>query len=154
MAASRFVRSVWTSFIEAGGLEGKLLQNLQITSVEPGRVRFKLDIEKHHTNRLGMLHGGTIATLVDLGGSLAIASRGFHATGVSTDLSVTYINSGGTVGQTVRAETICEKYGKSMAFTSITFHNEADELVARGSHTKYIRGAWNDPRNIVEEVSK
>jgi hypothetical protein len=38
-------------------------------------------------NRLNILHGGTIASMVDLGGSLAVASRGLFATGVSTDLN-------------------------------------------------------------------
>ena len=38
-------------------------------------------------NRLSIIHGGTIASMVDLGGSLAVASRGLYATGVSTDLN-------------------------------------------------------------------
>lgn len=54
-------------------------------------------------NRLNIIHGGTIASMgirhsshiiaitnryqVDLGGSLAVASRGLYATGVSTDLN-------------------------------------------------------------------
>lgn len=38
-------------------------------------------------NRLQIIHGGTIASMVDLGGSLAVASRGLFATGVSTDLN-------------------------------------------------------------------
>lgn len=41
-------------------------------------------------NRLNILHGGTIASMVDLGGSLAVASRGLFATGVSTDLNGTH----------------------------------------------------------------
>jgi acyl-coenzyme A thioesterase PaaI-like protein len=41
----------------------------------------------HTQNRLKILHGGTIASLVDLGGSLAVASKGHYATGVSTDLT-------------------------------------------------------------------
>jgi len=40
-------------------------------------------------NRLQILHGGTLACMTDLGGSLAVASRGLFATGVSTDLSGT-----------------------------------------------------------------
>lgn len=56
-----------------------------------------------------ILHGGTIASMVDLGGSLAVASRGLFATGVSTDLNVTYLNSGGKVGDTIRAEVVCDK---------------------------------------------
>jgi acyl-coenzyme A thioesterase 13 len=47
--------------------------------------------------------------LVDLGGSLAVASRGLFATGVSTDLSVTYLNSGGQVGDTIKAVVTCDK---------------------------------------------
>lgn len=38
-------------------------------------------------NRLNILHGGTIASMVDLGGSLAVASTGLYSTGVSTDLN-------------------------------------------------------------------
>lgn len=38
-------------------------------------------------NRLKILHGGTLACMVDLGGSLAVASKGLFQTGVSTDLS-------------------------------------------------------------------
>jgi acyl-coenzyme A thioesterase 13 len=38
-------------------------------------------------NRLQTIHGGTLASLVDLGGSLAVASTGRFATGVSTDLN-------------------------------------------------------------------
>jgi acyl-coenzyme A thioesterase PaaI-like protein len=34
-----------------------------------------------------ILHGGTLASMVDIGGSLAVASMGLHATGVSTDLN-------------------------------------------------------------------
>lgn len=60
---------------------------LRVTAARPGVVNFELDIEKHHTNRLNILHGGTIASMVDLGGSLAVASRGLFATGVSTDLN-------------------------------------------------------------------
>lgn len=38
-------------------------------------------------NRLKILHGGTIASMVDLGGSLAVASMGLYATGVTTDMN-------------------------------------------------------------------
>jgi acyl-coenzyme A thioesterase 13 len=47
--------------------------------------------------------------MVDLGGSLALASRGLFSTGVSTDLNVTYLNSGGKVGDAIRGEVVCDK---------------------------------------------
>lgn len=55
-----------------------------------------------------------------------------------------------------------------MAYTSIRFTNTSDELVARGSHTKYVlmcksrtvaksyvryvAMAWKDPQNITDEL--
>ena len=82
---------------------------MRITAATPGKVNFELPIEKHHTNRLEILHGGTIASMVDAGGSLALASRGLFSTGVSTDLSVTYLGSGGKVGDVIRGEVVCDK---------------------------------------------
>ncbi|KAA6412777.1 MAG: _thioesterase family [Lasallia pustulata] len=153
MSALKFVKSVWESFRANSGLEPRLLGGLRVTAAKPGTVNFELDVRKEHTNRLGILHGGTIASMVDLGGSLAVASRGLFATGVSTDLSVTYLNAGGKIGDTLRAEVTCDKFGKTLAYTSIKFMNTKDQLVARGSHTKYVALAWKDPNNIVEELS-
>ncbi|KAF7893172.1 uncharacterized protein EAF02_000710 [Botrytis sinoallii] len=154
MAALRFVRSVLKSFQESSGLEPRLFgENLRVTGAEPGRVNFELDIKKEHTNRLNIIHGGTIASMVDLGGSLAVASRGLYATGVSTDLNVTYLNSGGKVGDVLKAVVICDKFGKTLAYTSIQFTNSKGEVAARGSHTKYVALAWKEPKNIVEELS-
>ncbi|KAJ5734267.1 esterase [Penicillium herquei] len=154
MTTLRFVRSVWESFRASSGLEPRLLDSLRVTAARPGTVNFELDILKQHTNRLNILHGGTIASMVDLGGSLAVASRGLFATGVSTDLNVTYLNSGGKVGDKIMAEVTCDKFGKTLAFTNIKFTNAQGEVVARGSHTKYVTLAWRDPQNIVEEINK
>ncbi|PQE11683.1 putative _thioesterase family protein [Rutstroemia sp. NJR-2017a WRK4] len=91
--------------------------------------------------------------MVDLGGSLAVASQGLHATGVSTDMNITYLNSGGKVGDTLKAVATCDKceflprvrgvllvndwtVGKTLAYTSIQFTNAKGQLAARGSHTK------------------
>ncbi|GAB7323524.1 hypothetical protein MBLNU13_g07035t3 [Cladosporium sp. NU13] len=172
MSAIKFVRSVWESFRANSGLEPRLLDGLRVTAARPGTVNFELDIKKEHTNRLNILHGGTLACMVDLGGSLAVASRGLFATGVSTDLSVTYLASGGKIGDIIRAEVTGSKQqgllhlrqkvlmltpvypvGKTLAYTSIRFTNEQEELVARGSHTKYIALAWKDPQNITDVLS-
>ncbi|KAF2747939.1 Thioesterase/thiol ester dehydrase-isomerase [Sporormia fimetaria CBS 119925] len=151
--ASSHVMGVWLSFKHTSGLEPRLLSNLRLRYSRPGTVRMSLEIQKFQTNRLEILHGGTIASLVDLGGSLAVASRGLFATGVSTDLNVTYLSSGGKVGDTIEMRADCEKLGKTLAFTRITFKNSSGELFARGSHTKYIAQAWKDPKNRVEEIA-
>ncbi|EGR49016.1 uncharacterized protein TRIREDRAFT_61020 [Trichoderma reesei QM6a] len=91
-------------------------------------------------NRLQTIHGGTLASLVDLGGSLAVASTGRFATGVSTDLNVTYLSPGGKPGDVLKGTSICDKIGKTLAFTTVQFYNGKGQLVARGSHTKYVAG--------------
>ena len=144
-------------------------EQMKITAAMPGKVNFELPIEKQHTNRLGILHGATIATMVDTSGSLALASRGLYSTGVSIDLNVTYLNSGGKIGDTIRGEVTCDKcrslplllldsadamisVGKTLAFTSVRFINKNNEIVARGSHTKYVSFAWKDEKNITDEL--
>ncbi|KAI1810523.1 Thioesterase/thiol ester dehydrase-isomerase [Poronia punctata] len=139
----KFVQSVLKSFMAESGLEPRLLgaNQIRVTSAVHGKVEFELDIARDHTNRLKILHGGTIASMVDLGGSLAVASTGLHATGVSTDLNVTYLSSGGKVGDKITATAVCDKIGKTLAYTSVTFRNSQGELAARGSHTKYVTQA-------------
>ncbi|GAB1316100.1 hypothetical protein MFIFM68171_06310 [Madurella fahalii] len=143
---ARFVRSVLKSFMAESGLEPRLFGShdlqLRITNATEGKVDFELHITKDHTNRLKILHGGTIASMVDLGGSLAVASMGLYATGVSTDLNVTYLSGGGKVGEKIQATAVCDKIGKTLAYTTVTFRNQKGELAARGSHTKFVMQAW------------
>ena len=108
----------------------------------------------------------TYARTVDLGGSLAVASRGLYSTGVSTDLNVTYLSSGGKIGDVLRGEVTCDKFGKTIAYTTTVFRSrlagegegkeqeKGERVVARGSHTKYVALAWRDERNVVEEMSR
>ena len=42
--------------------------------------------------------------------------------------------------------------GKTLAYTSVRFLNKDDEVVARGSHTKYVSFAWKDEKNITGEL--
>ncbi|KAK4126967.1 Thioesterase/thiol ester dehydrase-isomerase [Parathielavia appendiculata] len=149
----RFVRSVLASFMAESGLEPRLFgQHLRIINAHMGIVDFELRITADHTNRLKILHGGTIASLVDLGGSLAVAAKGYYATGVSTDLNVTYLSSGGKEGDKLRGTAVCEKIGKTLAFTQVTFWDKERNLVARGSHTKFVAlaVAGSEPFTIPE----
>ncbi|KAF9762848.1 hypothetical protein IL306_003316 [Fusarium sp. DS 682] len=157
---TQFTQAVVRSFMKDSGLEPRLLgKHFRVISATEGKVDFELDIQKEHTNRLQILHGGTIASLVDLGGSLAVASSGRFATGVSTDLNgkqlssviysyancqVTYLSAGGRVGDVLKGTAILDKIGKTLAFTQVTFTNSKGQLAARGSHTKYVTGTMGE----------
>lgn len=55
---------------------------------------------------------------VDIGGSLAIASKGLYATGVSTDINISYLSSV-KQGDKVSVEATVDKLGKTLAFTTV-----------------------------------
>ncbi|KLU82642.1 PaaI_thioesterase [Magnaporthiopsis poae ATCC 64411] len=145
-----FVNAVLRSFWKDSGLEPRLLgtNNFRIRDAQKGRVDFELDIHKDHTNRMNSIHGGTLASMVDLGGSLAVASMGLFATGVSTDLNVTYISSGGAPGDKLTGTATCDKIGKTLAYTTVVFQNAKGELAARGSHTKFVAKVWPNDRPL------
>ena len=60
-------------------------------TARPGFVKSSLIVESKHGNRLSTLHGGLSASLVDTSGSLAVGMYGFWFTGVSTDISITFV---------------------------------------------------------------
>ncbi|KAK0382820.1 hypothetical protein NLU13_9915 [Sarocladium strictum] len=145
LSPTGFTKAVVRSFMADSGLEPRLLgPGFRVMSASEGRVDFELDISKDHTNRMKAIHGGTLASLVDLGGSLAVASTGRFATGVTTDLNVTYLNPGGKAGDLLKGTAVCEKIGKTLAYTTVTFTNAKGQLAARGSHTKFVVGTVPD----------
>ncbi|KAK9482497.1 hypothetical protein V1527DRAFT_499102 [Lipomyces starkeyi] len=146
-SALPFVKRVWSSFLATSGLEPILIPRLKLLEAVPGYVKMELTIEKSHTvsstsrssiiscvltakrmqNRLQILHGGTVASLVDLAGSLAVSSRGMYSTG----------------------ESRCHKLGRSLAFTSVEFFKSHKyELFARGTHITFIATAMKDACNL------
>ena len=42
--------------------------------------------------------------------------------------------------------------GKTLAFTTIRFMNAKDEVVARGSHTKFVALAHKNEKNITDQL--
>lgn len=59
-----------------------------MTAASPGKVVCELAVDEAHLNRVGSMHGGLTATLVDQISTLAILSEESHLPGVSVDLNV------------------------------------------------------------------
>ncbi|RIA87892.1 putative PaaI_thioesterase family protein [Glomus cerebriforme] len=144
-----FVRKVWQKFMEnEDGFDKYIIGKMSITDAIDGKITCELPVEKVHLNRLGSVHGGLLSTLVDVVGSLAIASKGMYSTGVSTDLNITFINSAG-VGDIITMDSECVKVGKTLAFTTVDLKNKNNgKLIAQGRHTKFVSIAHNDPKNL------
>ncbi|KAJ2491552.1 hypothetical protein IWW37_002224 [Coemansia sp. RSA 2050] len=109
---------------------------MSLLSAEVGRVRGEIPVTKSYLNAIGGTHGGWLSTLVDVGGSLAIASHGFRTTGVSTDLSVSFLAASGE-GSNIVFDAQVLKLGRTLAYTRVDIYS-GDKLVATGSHTKFV----------------
>jgi len=102
-----------------------------------GRASFECDVTDDVRNRMGSLHGGVIATLVDDAGTAAIASADTEGRfGVTTDLNVSYFAAAleGTV--TARAQVL--KSGRTLAFVTVDVIDANGRLLAQGRMTKFM----------------
>ena len=97
-----------------------------------------LPVSEQVVNMVGTLHGGAIATLVDVAGTIAImAADQEHRPGVTTDLNVSYF-AAGRLGDTVTARARTLKSGKTLAFVSVHLSNQDGTLLAHGRMTKFM----------------
>jgi len=87
-------------------------------------------------------------SLTDTVGSLAVASKGYFMTGVSTDIATSFIRPAGRVGDVIYAKGIVTAMGKQLAYTRVDFSNASGELVAYGHHTKYVGKSSSHPENV------
>src|SRR5688572_2854640 len=96
-----------------------------------------MKVDKLHLNINNHLFGGITASLIDIGGSLAIAAKyNSLETGVSTDMSISYLRSAkeGDLLQfigLIRIESMCVKSGRNLAFTNVEVF-VGDKLIAFG----------------------
>ncbi|KAI7869331.1 HotDog domain-containing protein [Spinellus fusiger] len=149
LRSKAFVEKVLQNFKAQGGYDAHVLSKLCLVDSDASRVVAELTVEKYHLNRLGTVHGGLLATVVDIGGSLAIASRGLFATGVSTDINISYLSSA-TQGDVLTMVAKCDRLGKTLAFTSVDIKCK-DTLVAIGRHNKWVAKAHSHPLNRTEQ---
>ncbi|WP_224370504.1 PaaI family thioesterase [Hyalangium versicolor] len=115
------------------------LVGMEVLQVEGGKARVRLPVGEAVQNIGGALHGGAVATLVDVVGTLAImsADRDYRP-GVSTDLNVSWF-SPAPGGSTVIVEATVLKSGRTLAFVQVDLRRENDGvLVAQGRMTKFL----------------
>ncbi len=122
----------------AAGFE-RALPGMEMVSAGGGACTVRLPVSPQVANINGTLHGGAIATLVDLVGTLAIITGDRQArAGVTTDLNVSYF-APGRGGESVLARASVLKGGKTLAFVTVDVVRESDgTLCAQGRMTKFM----------------
>jgi uncharacterized protein (TIGR00369 family) len=119
---------------------------IRVVEAQPGMARIELDVGPDHLNIGGTVHGGVIATLVDV--AVAVACHATYpdgrrrATG-TTELNVSFLQPAGAGPLSCRA--LIRRRGRSLAVGEVEVTDGAGRLVAVGRATYMVGGAR--PRN-------
>jgi uncharacterized protein (TIGR00369 family) len=109
----------------------------KINKIEPGYVEGILNIEPHHKQHIGFLHGGVTATLADLvAGFASFTLVGAKQSVVTVEMKVSYLNPG--VGNTAFCKGYVIKAGQKLHFAEAEIfvnNNGVEVLVAKGYAT-------------------
>ena len=104
----------------------RALVGLQVVDHGDGTAVVTLDADDRHLNPYGTVHGGAIATLVDVAMGGAVAAAGAEAP-VTIEMKLTYLEPG-RPGE-VRAEAKVRKRGKRLTIVEAEVTQDG-ELVA------------------------
>lgn len=106
-----------------------------------GRCVVELKVGPEHANIYGTAHGGFSATLIDAVSTYALVTDDMESLkklGVSVNLSMEYLKAA-KVGEDILIDAKLIKRGRNLAFLTAEIRKkETDELLVRGSHTKFI----------------
>jgi acyl-coenzyme A thioesterase 13 len=117
----------------------RALARMELIEMSGGRARVRLPVDDSVVNMARTLHGGAIATLVDIVGTMAIMSADRNGRpGVTTDLNTSYL-SAIPEGDAAIADATALKVGRTMAFVTVDLRREKDGvLAAQGRMTKHL----------------
>ena len=133
------------------------LLGLRFVDMEPGVVVIEMPVRAEAFNGSGNLHGGAIATLIDVAaGSCAGRASGFDALTqslVTADLHVRYL--GRPKGDMVRAEARLVRAGRMLIVVEVRVVDNLGNLIATGDFSSMVVGrreplqaeAPSDPRS-------
>lgn len=116
------------------------LIGLRVTKLEPGRAELELDVTPELMNFVGRLHGGVVASLVDMGGTLAgYCQAGSDETRSAVTLSFTVGFTGTATSGKVRAVGLKRGGGRKIYNSTVDVFDENNTLIATGQGTyKYV----------------
>jgi acyl-coenzyme A thioesterase 13 len=118
-----------------------VLQKVKFVDGDIGRCIASLKIEQEHCNYYGTLHGGCTATLVDVISTFALVDdteESLKQLGVTVNMNIDYMKAG-RLDSEIIIDAQLKKRGKKLAFLDVEIRDkESNDLLAKGSHTKFI----------------
>ncbi|XP_043707703.1 acyl-coenzyme A thioesterase 13 [Telopea speciosissima] len=120
-----------------------ILQGIQVDVIEPGRVVCSMKVPPRLLNSGNFLHGGATASLVDIVGSAAIHTVGAQTTGVSIEISVSYLDAA-FANEEIEIDAKVLRVGKAIGVVNVELRKKKTAKVfAQGRHTKYLAVSSN-----------
>nr|CAD1836881.1 unnamed protein product [Ananas comosus var. bracteatus] len=105
--------------------------------LESLRLGVSIDCWKD-VNSESYLHSGVIATLADVVGSAVFYSSGFPTSGVSLEISISYLDAA-FINEEIEIEAKLLRVGKAVGVTSIEFRKKnTGKIIAQARHSKYL----------------
>eukprot|EP00262_Sarcandra_glabra_P009260 TRINITY_DN2336_c0_g2_i1.p1 TRINITY_DN2336_c0_g2~~TRINITY_DN2336_c0_g2_i1.p1 ORF type:complete len:192 (-),score=43.28 TRINITY_DN2336_c0_g2_i1:248-739(-) len=115
-----------------------VMQGIAVDLIEPGRVLCSFKVPSRLLNIAGFLHGGATASLVDVIGSAAILALGAPTSGVSLEISISYLDSA-FLDEEIEIEAKVLRVGKAIGVVIVELRKKkTGKVVAHGRHTKYL----------------
>ncbi|GJM14030.1 MAG: thioesterase [Pseudohongiella sp.] len=109
---------------------------IEIVEAAAGKSVCRLDLEAHHMNTGGRVHGGVLTSLTDTAAGVAVRSiRPEGKSSATTDLSISFIRP--PLGKSIEARAEVLHAGKRLIRTEISVFSE-DKLVAKTNATFMI----------------
>ncbi|XP_006888747.1 PREDICTED: acyl-coenzyme A thioesterase 13 [Elephantulus edwardii] len=131
------VREVLKVITNVRGFD-RVLEKVMPVSFAPGKLVCEMKVEEQHANKMGTLHGGLTATLIDSISTVALLCTERGVPGVSVDMNITYM-SPAKIGEDILITAHILKQGKTLAFASVDLTNKATgKIIAQGRHTKHL----------------
>ncbi|XP_077876736.1 acyl-coenzyme A thioesterase 13 [Ictidomys tridecemlineatus] len=130
-------REVMKVLLRSPGFD-RVLEKVTLVSAAPEKVICEMKVEEQHANKMGTLHGGLTATLIDSISTVALLCSERGLPGVSVDMNITYM-SPAKIGEEIVITAQILKQGRTLAFASVDLTNKATgKLIAQGRHTKHL----------------
>jgi acyl-CoA thioesterase len=99
---------------------------IELVEVAPGRAVTRMQVEGHHLNSYGIVHGAAIFALADF--AFAASSNAHGTVAVALNANICFVKAGGR--ETLTAEATEVSCGKRTGTYAITIRNEAGETIA------------------------
>lgn len=125
------------------------LLGLEFLEWEEGRVVVGMRVDDRHLNLGGRVHGGVLATLLDVAGACAGTFCPYpDRIRKALTLSMTTTFTGQAGPGYIRATGIKRAGGSRIFNSTVEVHGEDDTLLMLGEGTFRLRGGSEDPRGV------